>query len=295
MSSSTSGGTSSTGRTSAGGGGAGGAFVLIAQTSEAGGIMRLDTNLPRTVAACEAIPSAPCDDLDGDDLVDAWEEVALDRLRPIVVLDEDEPLVNDPTAVVGLVGRVTPVGQFIHMYMMLGYSKDYGSCGGFTGHNGDSERVALKLEQAPGGDLGDVVVNAAFTTGHEGTSNDQSRIFEGVNLALLSFSMDVEPRWEVFSSASKHATYGTKMLCEDVSIIPCFDEDCAPDNVANPALYRRLFAFVNAGEPATPLVNDLGPLGFVGETAWGNQDFCGGLGGSGCSAPVRDKLTNDPF
>lgn len=293
-------GTGGAGAGGEGPGGAGGAqpFVLETHTSTATGVLALDTNLPRIVADCQLVLGAPCEDLDGDGLVDAWEAAVLDRLRPTVVFDEDEPLVDEPTAVVGLVGRVTPASEFIHVYMMLGYSKDYGSCGGFTGHNGDSERVALKLGPAPSGDLGDAVVVAAFTTGHEGTANDHSMVFEGTELSMLSFPNELpenEPRWEVFSSSAKHATYPSIAVCEGVSFIPCLDEDCGPDGVTNVALHRRVFPFVNAGEEAMPLVDDLTALGFPGDTAWGMEDFCGGLGGSGCSAPVRDKITSDPF
>ena len=42
-------------------------------------------------------------------------------------------------------------------------------------------------------------------------------------------------------------------------------------------------------------VGDLGPVGFPGDDAWADQDFCGGLGGSVCSSSVRSKLVTDPF
>ena len=67
------------------------------------------------------------------------------------------------------------------------------------------------------------------------------------------------------------------------------------EGVATPADYQRLFPFVNAGEESAPRVSDLSSLGFPGDDAWAAQDFCGGLGGSGCSAAVRDKLLADPF
>lgn len=274
--------------------------MLSVHTALEGSTLQLLTNLPREAATCAALPvtGAPCEDLDLDGLTDAWEDVVLDRLRPAVILDEDEQLVGDANAVQGIVGRVAPAGGAVRVFMMLGYSKDYGSCGGFTGHNGDSERVALSLVPVLNGDPGDVQIDAAYTAAHEGTSNDHGHVFTGAELSQLTFGNDVtlgEPRWAVYSSADKHATYGSIAICEGVSIIPCFDEDCAPDGVANPADYVRLFPFKNAGEEAHPLLTDLGSLGFPGDDAWATQDFCGGLGGSGCSSAVRDKLLADPF
>ena len=99
----------------------------------------------------------------------------------------------------------------------------------------------------------------------------------------------------VYPSADKHATYATIAICEGVSVVPCFDEDCAPDGVNDPSKFDRLPPFVNAGEETAPLVSDLTAIGFPGDDAWADQDFCGGLGGATCSAPVRDKLLNDPF
>jgi hypothetical protein len=277
----------------------GGSFSLEVHTSLEGATLVLSTNLPHHVGPCASLPFAdtPCGDADADGLVDAWEELALDRLRPFVVLDEDEDeeLVDDPTFALGIVGRVAAVGDLVHVYMMLGYAKDFGSCG-FTAHNGDSERVALALAPRAGSD-GDVAVAIAYTAAHENTANDHGQVFQEADFGLLTFQTDAatgEPRWAVFASANKHATYASIEICEDASSTPCVEEDCAPDGV-DAAAYTRLFPFVNAGEEATPLITDLTAMGFPGDDAWAEQDFCGGLGGDGCSAPVRDKLLVDPF
>ncbi len=284
-----------------GGGSGGGSFTLEVHTElDASPGLILRVNLPIDVADCVTLAGdPPCADLDGDGIVDVWEDAALDRLRPIQRFDEDETLVNDdPTAVLADVGRVAPEGDFVHVFIMLGYSKDYGSCGGFTGHNGDSERVALELERLEGEGAGDVRVRQAYTAAHEGTSNDHSQIFTGPDLATLVHDIDPssgEPRWVVFPSSDKHGTYATIDICEGVSSIPCLDEDCGPDDVGNPAMYDRLPPYVNAGEEAMPLVTDLTAIGFPGDDAWAVQDFCGGLGGSGCSDDVRNKLLPSPF
>jgi hypothetical protein len=265
------------------------------------GRLALECNLPAEVSACEGLGvPAPCDDADLDGLVDAWEDVVIDRLRPLRRLDEAESFPGDAAAVVGDVGRVAPgpAGGF-RLFVMLGWSRDYGSCGtGLSAHDGDSERVALALDPYADGGPGGVAMQSAYTAAHENTVNDHGRVFTGEDLALLVFGPDPatnEPRWIVFPSADKHATYGSVEICEGISMIPCFDEDCGPDDVPDPAAYDLLPDFVNAGEEAAPIVDDLAAVGFPGDSAWAQQDFCGGTGGSNCTAPVRDKLLVDPF
>lgn len=277
-------------------------FELVVHVERSGAFLRLRTNLPAAATACRALPvaGAPCADEDRDGLVDRWEDLVLDRLRPLQRLDEDEPGVDELVTMAD-VGRVAPASLApldVVVLIMLGYARDYGSCGGFTGHDGDSERVGLHLRGLAGGGDGDVEVVAAYTAAHEGTSNDHGKRWTGAELAtLVTVPDDVtdEPRWVVFPSAGKHATYGTLAQCEGVSVIPCFDEDCGPDGVGDPWRYDHLPAIVNAGEDAHRLVDDLGPIGFPGDTAWGTGDFCGGRGGSVCSSPARDKLVIDPF
>lgn len=264
--------------------------------------LALTTNLPAAVDACLAAPfeGTPCDDLDQDGLADAWEEVIIDRFRPLLRFDEAESLISDSTFVVADVARVALVSQSplrARVFIMLGYTKDFGSCG-FTAHNGDSERVALDLMATAGGGPGDVTAAGMYTAAHENTASDHSRKFEGADQGQLVYENDgvtSEPRWVVFPSQDKHGTYASIEICENISFVPCFDEDCGPDGVANPQEYDLLPPFINAGEEAHPLVTDLSMIGFPGDDAWAEQDFCGGLGGATCSAPVRDKLLNDPF
>jgi hypothetical protein len=291
------GGTSSAGGSpsTAGSGGTGGsAFAIETHTSLDQGALVLTSNLPHLVAECRTIEGAPCVDADADGLTDAWEDLALARLRPFVRLDEAEQLVNDPSFRFGIVGRVVPVAERVVVYFMLGYQRDFGSCG-FTAHNGDPERVALELEVSASGN---VRVTQAYTAAHENTASDHSQLFSGAELGTLVHETDPtfgEPRWVVFSSADKHATYATVAICEGISPFPCLDEDCAPDQVVDPAPFTRLAPYVNAGEPDAPLVTDLTAFMFDGDDAWADQDFCGGLERTGCSASVREKLINNPF
>jgi len=254
-------------------------------------------DLPADLAACAAVPGAVCDDLDADGLTDQWEDLLLAALRPVRRMDEAEQLLADPAAVTGDVGRVARAGEHFRVYVMLGYSVDYGSCG-FTGHNGDSERVALDLIADPDAGPGGARVVGAYTAAHENTASDHSMLFVAADLDQLVYTVDprtTHPRWVVYPSADKHATYATLAICENISAIPCLDEDCGPDGAPDPALLDILPPVLNAGEEAAPRATDLAALGFPGEDAWAPQDFCGGLGGAGCSAPVRDKLLVDPF
>jgi hypothetical protein len=298
---STSGGSEGTSGESESSGGAA-PFVLEVHTGlREDGRLALFCNLPMWVEDCLALAASapPCEDLDLDGLVDLWEDVALERLRPLRRMDEEEALFQDPTAAVADVGRVAAAGERFRVFVMLGYSKDYGSCGGFTSHNGDSERVALDLEVFPGGGAGGVVVRAAYTAAHEGTVSDKGAIYSGAGLNALVIDADPwtrEPRWVVFPSADKHATYASVAICEAVSWLPCFDEDCGPEGVNDPESYDLLpELWGNAGELAAPRISDLTELGFPGDDAWTDADFCGGLGGTGCSSPVRAKLLVDPF
>lgn len=281
------------------GGSEGGAFVVDCGTRfDREQRLAFACNIPGGLAECEAIAGAPCEDADLDGLTDAWEDLLLAGMRPLRRFDEGEMLLGDPAAAMGDVGRVVAVGDHVRVYVMLGYHLDYGSCG-FTGHNGDSERVVLDLVADPEGGVGGAVVVGAYTAAHENTPTDHGMVFTGAALGDLVFTVDAEtgdPRWVVYPSRNKHATYATVEICENISPIPCLDEDCAPDDVDDPAMFDVLpEKFVNAGEEAAPRVTELSVVGFPGDEAWAMQDFCGGLGGSGCSAPVREKLLADPF
>jgi hypothetical protein len=168
--------------------------------------------------------------------------------------------------------------------------------------------VALDLE-LEGDAGGNAVVTAMFTTGHEGTEDDQSRIWKGADLPGLEVIDDPvthEPRWRVYASQAKHATYATKKHCEGVRLKKlthrfCVNEDCAPDGVGaeDVARYTRVPRIMNAGEINGRRVEDLGVLGFKGEGAWNDMKFCGGLpssdGREECPPTIKSKLLKDPF
>jgi len=268
-------------------------------TALAGGSLELVTDLPAAPADCAVDrPPALCADDDGDGLVDEWEDVVLDRFRPFVRIDKGDPLHIDGEGRVASVGRVVPVvagdgSARIRLFLVLGYSRDYGRCT-FGSHLGDSERVVLDLLPGASTD-GSARLIGAYTAAHEGSGRDTSRLFEGDEIAALEYADDPatgEPRWAVYSSRAKHATYATAALCEaNGSWIFCGDEDCASGRSLDPP-NELLMPVVNAGEPDAPRAEEM-----MDEPVWEDVAFCGGLGhGDGsCASPLREKLLSDPF
>lgn len=283
-----------------------------AKVSRAGGGLRIETGVAARMADCKAAGDA-CSDRDGDGLVDAWEAAILDRLRPAVTFDEDEPLMKqDNHDAFAMLGRVFPrANGHVVVNVLLLYTRDYGAqnpvCLHTSRHAGDVERVAMDLELSADGRSASVV--AAFTTGHEGTEDDQSRVWKGAELgSTLRYVDDPsthQPRWQVFPSQNKHATYATVEQCQGVHLKQwthdfCIDEDCKPDKVRDPARFTRIPPIANAGEPGKPLTDDLGGLGFPRERAWSDDKFCGGLqvdadAKKDCPPSVKSKLLRDPF
>lgn len=276
-------------------------FELQVSTAVQGDVFSVSVNLMPTVDECEeqalAFADLDCADVDEDGFVDVWEDAVIGRLNPAIRFDEAEPLFDDPDAVLANVARLTEVGGDIRVYLMLGYSRDYGRCG-ISAHDGDSERVAFSLTRT--GEAGDVVVTAFYTAAHEGTLTDHGAVFAGTDRAVLTFESDpgsLEPRWVVFSSDGKHATYGSLDLCESAEWAPCLEEDCGPDGVPT-AEYTVINPVYNAGEPDAQRLGALDGIGFPGDHAWLDQSFCGGGTGGwgdGCSSSVLSKLTEDPF
>jgi hypothetical protein len=266
--------------------------------------------VPARVSDCTG---ADCADADGDGLVDRWEDAILDALRPAVTFDEDEPLMKrGNTDAFAALGRVFPRPSDpnrVVMSVLLLYAKDYGAanpvCLHAHSHAGDAERAALELELTGGGNA---TVRTGFTTGHEDTVDDQTRIVRGAELSELEHIKDSvtrQARWRVYSSQSKHATYMSKKHCENARLSNffhqfCGAEDCAPDRVADPSRFTRLPAIVNAGEEGAPRITDLTAIGFAGVNPWGDERFCGGVSVTDeerakCPDSLHKKLLKNPF
>ena len=255
------------------------------------GGLRVQTFAPIFAEGCDG-----CADVDDDGLDDTFEDRLLRALRPVLVLHPEDPALTDGS-VLHFVGRVSVQGEdplALLVTVMIGWSEDYGSCG-FTAHHGDSERTAVRLVPVveDGVPDGTVDVTGLYTAAHENTISDRGRVFEGSTLLadLTVVDDDGTPRFALFPSRNKHATYGNFQLCDEAFALPCLAETCVP-------LVEGVLTVpdvVNAGEESAPRVSALDDIGFPGDDAWADQDFCGGLGGIGCSAPVREKLLDDPF
>lgn len=270
-------------------------------TRLADGAFRFETSIP---ARCDG-----CRDDDGDGLNDAWEDAALAQLTPAVTFDEDEPMLkagnHDAFAAIGRVFPAPGDERRVIVSVLLLYARDYGApnplCFHAKSHAGDAERAAFEVELV--GARGDAITRAAYTTGHEGTPDDQTTILRGADLSKLE---DLGGRWRVYSSQAKHATYTSKKHCEEARLHSwthrfCASEDCAPDGVSDADRFTRLPKVVNVGEVDHPRADDLSDLGFAGVRAWSEERFCGGIQGlsdeerAKCPDPLRTKLPKNPF
>ena len=263
------------------------------------GALRLQTNQPILTLDCQQLAwdGLNCSDVDLDGLTDAWEDLAIQYLRPILLLDEAEPYLSDMTGHFAQILRVTREMDSIDVYSVLAWSRDYGRCF-VSSHNGDSERVVIRLQF-------DAETNAAwysqaYTAAHEGELTDAGQIWSDVSLlTYVTEPTTGYPRWVVYPSEAKHATFGSIDDCENVSFIPCLDEDCAPDNVSSMDLWQDGWyldgPFVNVGEKNQQRMNELSAVGYPGEYAWEDQDFCGSLARTTCSSSIREKLSTIPF
>lgn len=263
------------------------------------------TNGTAFVSACEA--NAACADVDGDGLVDAWEDAVLDRLRPRMALHPDEPLLSDPDGRFGYVARVfrpkNGPANVVRVIIVTGFSFDPGVLvlGRYrvSAHDGDSERVAVELTLKDGGR--EATMTRAYFAVHEHTANDQSRHYEERELAdALTFGQDAnrQPRWVVFPSYGKHPEFARPDVCNQTSLrgTGLFRERCAESEAKS---HPVLPPVANAGEPDRHRIDDLAVVGFPGDEAWVEQKFCGGFRArprlGGCAESIAEKLVDDPF
>ncbi len=206
----------------------------------------------------------------------------------------EEPLFCDISAVISGAGRVTPGPEpgRVRVFFMMAYTSDYGRCT-VARHRGDLERVVLDF--AVEGEVARLV--RAYTAAHEYTAFDGGRSFGGDSLAELEYRpspVSGEPRWVIYASGGKHASYASRAACSSHSQLLCSREDCRPP----PGGYREvLFPSENAGEPLAPMVWDESSRLFP----WSTEPYCPPLRFSredntpcGPGKPV-DKLLRDPF
>jgi hypothetical protein len=234
-------------------------------------------------------PFVFCKDADRDGLLDLWENVAARQLRPVLVLDESEDLLEHDNHYIRTFARVTPVdgGRNILFRVANAFSRDYGDPGaGLGSHNGDVPTPqmlwrlsgdAIRLEWLRANHhLGGWDWWTYTVPFHQDWVQPVERLrFDGAGTLKLWVEED------------KHGLWWSNEACEEDG-----PYDCNGGPVVSPYV-------VNAGEPTDRFLDELdrlswdGPFGrhaglFPGERVWSartdGHGFCGGLGtGDGCS------------
>ena len=258
-------------------------------------------------------------DIDGDGILQEFEDQAMDLINPKFELDEDEDWFKHPEHHVVNFVRVFPYSKGDKQYVIFIYcvtwSRDYGRAG-IAGHDGDVERVIMAYEVTSESGK-NLQLKYVFTSAHGG-ENDHSAVWDAWNRDCFTCGISFWPRDEemcgqlVFEnnilklqiSEDKHAIYPTKDCCEDVHLVYLAGgfvmEDCGEGDT-------KRFNCYNAGEPEYYLIDDLdNPSSWRGlseekrtsltnlfsqEQVWsGNKShpdkFCGGLGGEGSTSDL---------
>ena len=223
-------------------------------------------------------------DPDRDGIDQAWESHALEQVKPIIELDEQESwLDRRGSDYVALLARVSPYPSrdkptFIVFAYVVAWSRDYGGAAGIEEHRGDDELITLGYRVQTERSLR---LDWVYTSAH-GSTNSHAGVWSaddptcnrafiadtgylslataetvGTELmcAALTFSMN---RVKVQASQDKHAVYPNKDICENHATLVAvlggavYGEDCGGGG-------EFLFDAYNVGEPeTTALVNNLG-------------------------------------
>ena len=223
-----------------------------ATTKLVNGALSIVSSIPHKVEDClsQSLGEAVCQDLDEDGLVDEWETIVSHRLNPVIRYHKEEPLFTDARGRVQGFSRVVPVAgdrDRVHVFLVHTYSYDYGRCS-LERHRGDLERVAFEVTITKPTNESVARVEAAYTAAHEYTSFDVSAIYRGDQLSGLEYAIDPvtnQPRWVIYASTGKHASYASRGRCVGRSTLPCARESCASAEHA----YELLFPMIHVGEP----------------------------------------------
>jgi hypothetical protein len=100
-------------------------------------------HFPRRMSECRG---PFCKDADGDGLNDLWENVAVQQLRPRLLLDHSDGLFASRTDLIRVLTSVTPMErdgrQYVLFANVVAFSRDYGHLGMFD-HPGDTEAFGM--------------------------------------------------------------------------------------------------------------------------------------------------------
>jgi len=260
-------------------------------------------------------------DLDGDGILQEFEDQAMDFINPKFELDEDEDWLKHPEHHVVNFVRVFPYpDKENHKYVIFTYcitwSRDYGRTH-LLGHDGDVERVIMAYEVISEGGK-NLQLRYVFTSAHGG-ENDHSAVWDAWNRSCSTCGISLWPFDEemcgqlVFEnnilklqiSEDKHAIYPTKDCCEGVHLVHVKGVVFVMEDCVGGGTWR--FNCYNAGEPDCYLIDDLdNPSSWKGlsegkrtslanlfpqEQVWsGNKShpgkFCGGLTGEGSKSDL---------
>jgi hypothetical protein len=110
-------------------------------------------HFPRQMSECRG---SFCKDADHDGLNDLWENVAVQQLRPRLLLDQSDGLFASRTDIVRVLTSVTPMIRGGHEYVLfasvVAFSRDYGHLG-FFDHPGDAEAFGMLYRIESSGSL----------------------------------------------------------------------------------------------------------------------------------------------
>lgn len=155
-----------------------------------------------------------CKDADGDGLNDLWENVAVQQLRPRLMLDERDGLFGSSARVDALrvLSSVLPIERGASSYVLfahvLAYSRDYGHLG-ILKHPGDTEGFGIMYRVEEDGSLQWVSSvakgHACLTCGAHYSFRDQEFAPDGV--PSLYVERDKHGVWQNGRSCREHAAF----------------------------------------------------------------------------------------
>lgn len=233
-------------------------------------------HFPRLFRDCRG-PS--CKDADGDGLNDLWENVAVQQLRPRLMMDEADGLFSSGRAdAVRVLASVLPIERGADSYVLfahvLAYSRDYGHLG-ILKHPGDTEGFGLLFRAEEDGALSWV---SSVAKGHPCLTckarysfRDQEFAPDGV--PTMYVERDKHGVWQSGKSCREHAAFdcGGQRMLRPIAL-----------NVGDPSAdgSRALVDALDGLSPNGPFAQLAGV--FPGEAIWTRLrarvpgHFCGG-------------------
>lgn len=233
-------------------------------------------HFPRLFRDCRG---PTCKDADGDGLNDLWENVAVQQLRPRLMLDELDGLFSSGKAdSVRVLASVLPIERGAENYVLfahvLAYSRDYGHLG-IARHPGDTEGFGMLFRVEDDGAIRWVSSVAkghpCLTCGARYSFRDQEFAPDGI--PTLYVERDKHGVWQSGKSCREHAAFycGGQRMLRPLAI-----------NVGDPSAdgSRALVDALDGLSPNGPFAQLAGV--FPGEAVWTRLrarvpgHFCGG-------------------